>query len=442
MWCLNKRKRALAAGKGLTDMSVSHRFALALGISVALAVALSAQTGPSPAFIYSHQDTRMGYLANAVIWRDPGPLTPEQIKAGPPAAIPEAIKRGSAGEVIECRFERPGIELGGATEKFSCITADGKSVRIKYYDGHKGNREVFAEVVATRLMWALGFDADPMFSLTVNCLGCPEDPQSGQGARQTRRYPAAYEPHYIGTIITSSKDPDQGWRFGELERAVNSLPAGALRVRQHTYFDALTLLAVFMQHGDRKHSQQRLICRGEIDVSKGDMHDIQQSGESDSFKLPVLFENPNERACVGETVVTIQDVGATFGGAGMFTRRTAAKINLKEWAGNDIWNTKSSGKDSAAGQCIAHMTVSGSSGSEANENPRIGEAGRAFLLEQLKRLSPEHVKAIFEAAHVDQVGDSYQWTDRAGGKSYTGVDAWVAAFLDKVKQIESRSCSA
>ena len=131
MWSLNKRKRALAAGKGLTDMSVSHRFALALGISVALAVALSAQTGPSPAFIYSHQDTRMSYLANAVIWRDPGPLTPEQIKAGPPAAIPEAIKRGSAGEVIECRFERPGIELGGATEKFSCITADGKSVRIR-----------------------------------------------------------------------------------------------------------------------------------------------------------------------------------------------------------------------------------------------------------------------------------------------------------------------
>ena len=114
----------MAAGKGLTDMSVSHRFAGALGISVALAVALSAQTGPSPAFIYSHQDTRISYLANAVIWRDPGPLTPEQIKAGPPAAIPEAIKRGSAGEVIEsCSTIRTDSAIGKEEEPRARVAA-------------------------------------------------------------------------------------------------------------------------------------------------------------------------------------------------------------------------------------------------------------------------------------------------------------------------------
>jgi hypothetical protein len=421
-------------------MTAFQRIVSALGVSGVLAVSLSAQTGPNFAFIFSHEDIRTSYLANAVIWRDPGPLTPAQIKAGPPAAIPDAIRRGSDGEVIDCTYERPGNQLGGATEKFSCRTPDGKSVRIKYYDGHKGNREVFAEVAATRLMWALGFDADPMFSLTVNCLQCPEDPQTGQGARQTRRYPAAYEPHYVGTIIPSTKDPEQGRRFGELEKAIGTLPAGPLRVRQRTQFDALSLLAVFIQHGDRKHSQQRLVCRGAIDLTKGDFHDV-QPGDSSSFRLPVLFEHESERACVGEPVVTIQDVGATFGGAGMFTRRTSAKINLKEWSGNDIWGTRSSGKNGGGSDCITHMTVSGSSGSEANENPRISEAGRAFLLEQLKRLTPDHVRAIFEAARVDQVGDNYQWTDESTGKSYSGTDAWVAAFLDKVKQIEERHCS-
>ena len=419
-------------------MSVSQRLASAVSISLALAATLSAQTGPSPAFIFSHQDMRLSYLANAVIWRDPGPLTPDDIRMGPAAALPEAIRKGSSGEVIDCRFERPGTELGGATEKFSCITPDGRSVRIKYYDGHGGNREVFAEVIATRLMWALGFDADPMFALTVNCIGCPANPHTGEGARQTRKYAAAYEPHYAGTIITSSKDPEQGWRFGEMEKAITALPQGALRVRQHMQFDALTLLGVFMQHGDRKHSQQRLVCRGNIDVSKGDLHDL-QAGESGSFKLPVLFEHPDEHACIGDSVVTIQDVGATFGGAGMFTR-SSAKINLKEWAGNDIWSTKAS--KGGASECIGHMTVSGSAGSEAAENPRISEAGRAFLLEQLKRLSPEHVKAIFEAGHLDQMGDTYEWTDKSTEKSYTGLDAWVAAFLDKVKQIESRRCPA
>jgi hypothetical protein len=152
----------------------------------------------------------------------------------------------------------------------------------------------------------------------------------------------------------------------------------------------------------------------------------------------VLFEHPDEHACIGDSVVTIQDVGATFGGAGMFTR-SSAKINLKEWAGNEIWSTKAS--KGGASECIGHMNVSGSAGSEAAENPRIGEAGRAFLAEQLKRLTPDHVKAIFASAHLEQMGDTYEWTDKSTDKVYTGLDAWVAAFLDKVRQIDSRHCA-
>jgi hypothetical protein len=420
-------------------MSTSRRFLCAVGASAAMAWTLSAQV-QTPAFIFTHPPNRTNYLATAVIWSDPGPLTPEDIKKGPQAAIPDAIAKGSSGEVVDCRFERPGNELGGATAKFSCKTADGKSIRIKYYDTHSGNREVFAEVVATRLLWALGFDADAMFSLTVNCLDCPEDPESGQGPRAARRYPAAFEPHYVGTIITSSKDPEQGWRFGELDKAISSLPAGDMRNRQRTHFDALNLLAVFIQHGDRKHSQQRLVCRGPIDLSKGDYHDI-SSGDTGAFKLPILYEHEDARACAGESVVTLQDVGATFGGAGTFTKRTSAKINLKEWAGNKVWQSGGSGDHSGSSACIGHMNVSGSAGADAEENPRISEAGRQFLLTQLKRLTPEHVRALFEVAHVDQVGDAYEWTDKSTNKTYTGIDAWVAAFLDKVKQIEERHCS-
>jgi hypothetical protein len=410
--------------------------------SLSIAGTLAAQTQPL-AFIFAHTRERTDYLAHAVIWRDPGPLTPEQIKQGPPAIIPEAIEKGANGEAIQCRFERPGSELGGATAKFSCRTPDGKSLRIKYYDGPAhGNREVFAEVVATRLMWALGFDADPMFSVIVNCLDCPANPATGEGPRAAHRYPAAFEPHYVGTIITSSKDPEQGWRFGELDKAIRSLPAGALRTRQRTHFDALSLLAVFIQHGDRKHSQQRLVCRGDIDLSKGDLHDI-GLGDTGNFKLPVLFEHGGEQACVGESVVTIQDVGATFGGAGQFTRRTSAKINLKEWAGNKVFASATSvGSDHSSGGCHGNISVSGSAGAEAEENPAISEAGRQFLLAQLKRLTPEHIHAIFEAARVDEVGDENEWRDKRSGQTYKGIDAWVAAFQDKVAQIEEQHCGA
>ena len=394
-------------------MTASKRFACAFGISTALGITLAAQA-PAPLFIYTHTEERVRYLANATIWHDHGPLTPDDIRKGPKAAIPEVI--ANAGDTpIECRYDRPGVDLGGKTPKFSCRTTDGKTLRVKYYDGSGGNREVFAEIAATRLMWALGFDADPVFPAVISCPDCPADPWHGSGSRQTRRYYVGYEPHYVGTIITSTKDLDQGWTFGELDNAINSLPAGALRARQRMHFDALSLLAVFLQHGDRKRSQQRLVCRGEIDVSKGDMHEV----ESDikDISAPVLFERPGEQTCVGDIFVTIQDVGATFGGAGTFTK-SSAKIHLKSWEGKKIF---SSG-------CRGNIGVSGSAGSDAEGDPLIGEAGRQFLAAQFKRLTPEHVRAIFETAHVTEL------------RGEPGVDAWVAAFLDKVRQIDEAHC--
>jgi hypothetical protein len=395
-------------------MIVSKRFGCVVCFSTVVLVTLAAQTAP-PLFIYTHDAERNRYLANAVIWRDPGPLTPDDIRRGPTAAIPEAIAN-AGDQPIECRYERPGTELGGKTPKFLCRTADGKTVRVKYYGGDGGNREVFAEIAATRLMWALGFDADPTFPAIISCLDCPNDPWHGSGSRQARRYFVSYEPHYLGTIITSSKDLDQGWTFGELEGAINSLPGGALRARQKMHFDALTLLAVFLQHGDRKRSQQRLVCRGQIDVAKGDMHEV----ESDikDISAPVLFEHPGEQACVGDSVVTIQDVGATLGGAGTFTKGSA-KIHLKSWEGKQVFS---------GGGCRGNINVSGSAGAGSGENPIISEAGRQFLVAQFKRLTPDHVRAIFETAHVTELREE------------GNVAGWVAAFEDKVRQIDQAKC--
>ena len=393
-------------------MIASERFACAIGISTVLGVALAAQA--PPLFIYTHPAERARYLANATIWRDPGPLTPVDIRRGPQAAIPDAIAK-AGDQPIECHYDRPGVEMGGKTPKFSCRTPDGKTVRVKYYGGDGGNREVFAELAAGRTMWALGFDADPTYPAVISCVDCPADPWHGSGSRQTRRYFVSYEPHYEGLIITSSKDIDQGWTFGELDNAINGLPAGALRARQRMHFDALTLLAVFLQHGDRKRSQQRLVCRGQIDVTKGDVHEV----ESDikDISVPVLFEHPGEQSCIGDSVVTIQDAGATFGGAGTFTK-SSAKIHLKSWSGKRIFS----------GGCRGNMGVSGSAGSDAMGDPQISEAGRQFLAAQFKRLTPDDVRAIFETAHVTELRDE------------STVDAWVAAFLDKVRQIDEAHC--
>ena len=52
--------------------------------------------------------------------------------------------------------------------------------------------------------------------------------------------------------MVTGANADQGWRWGEVDEAITNLPEGPLRARQRMHFDALTLLAVFIQHGDRK----------------------------------------------------------------------------------------------------------------------------------------------------------------------------------------------
>ena len=84
-------------------MGVPRRFLSLLAASAACAcVALTASTSVL-VILYSHPVERTSYLANAVIWKDPGPLSPEQIRVGPPAALTAAIAN-AAGRPIECRF--------------------------------------------------------------------------------------------------------------------------------------------------------------------------------------------------------------------------------------------------------------------------------------------------------------------------------------------------
>ena len=68
-------------------MGTRRFFSLLVVVSVLLGWTLAAEA-PAPRFVFTHAAERTGYLANAVIWRDPGPLTPEQIRVGPPAALP------------------------------------------------------------------------------------------------------------------------------------------------------------------------------------------------------------------------------------------------------------------------------------------------------------------------------------------------------------------
>lgn len=405
----------------------SRRLALIAAEIVVLGMMAAAAAGPTTVSgIRTSPESRATYLARATIWRDPGILSPTGLYEGPSGGLPYTFEQANSDEGIPCTFTQAGRELAGNTAKFLCHTADGHDLRLKYWDpvSRTGNREVFATVAASRLMWALGFQAVPTLPINVRCDGCPENPMTGGGARGTRRYVATLQPRWPTPILTSD-DVDQGWSWAELDSAIRSLPPGPERARQRTYFDALTLLGVFMQHGDRKAGQQRLYCAAPIDTTAGDLR-VPGGGST-----LMLFERPDASACPA-SAVTIVDAGATFGGAGRESNPTTAKMNLDAWQRRPVF------RDARGSDCRGDLTVSLKARRDGQPDPVISEEGRRFLLDQLHHLTPDHVRAIFGAARVDQLDDARRTAGAA--RDAQPVEAWVAVFQDKVRQIEAQRC--
>jgi hypothetical protein len=384
------------------------------------AIALvGAVAGPETvAAIRTTDQARQRYLAHAIVWQTPPDLSPADLVEGPAGVFPSTRDQATGDDAIPCTFARAGRELGGNSAKFLCRTADGRVLRLKYWDPrtHSGNREVFATVAASRLIWALGFNAIPARSINVSCDACPDNPMNGTGPRGSKNYVAMLQAFWPTPSILSVDNLDQGWSWRELDTAIRSLPAGAERLQQRSHFDALALLGVFIQHGDRKPEQQRLYCAAPPDTTAGEPQ------EADG-RAAILRERAGASACLSPAV-TLLDTGATFGGAGRTSSGTTATMNLHAWQEKPVF------KKTTRGECRGNLIDSLKAGGDGEPNPIISEEGRRLLLDQLRRLTRDHLRAIFTAARVDQL-DS-RGTDDTG--------AWVAAFEDKVRQIEAQQC--
>ncbi len=244
-------------------MRVSSRpfsCSLMLAAAIGLIVAPGASQSEPPSAIVAPAVARQAYLAHATIWQDPPALSPADVLEGPGGVFPYRVSVATAPEGIACAFTRPGVSLGGKSAKFICHTPDNHDLRVKYWhaETRSGNREAFATVAATRLMWALGFPTAPALPMNVHCTDCPEDPMRGTGERKPRRYVGMWQVAVPGVKIVSTPDTDQGWSWRELDEAIDTLPAGDERTRQRTRYEALVLLGVLLQHGDRKPEQQAL----------------------------------------------------------------------------------------------------------------------------------------------------------------------------------------
>jgi hypothetical protein len=405
-------------------VSITSRWSGAVSVVALCASTLASTTQPKPLHaIVTSPTARVRYLSRAVIWQDPGVISPIDLRDGPSTLFPYSFEEATSEPGITCTFEKPGRMLGGKSAKFTCLAPGDHTLRLKYWDRERqtGNREAFATVASTRLMWALGFTAVPALPMNVQCRDCPEDPNSGSGSRTLRRYIAMWQLSVPGPRIVSGTDNDEGWAWRDLGEAIKSLPPGDERQRQRTHFEALTLLAVLIQHGDRKPEQQALYCMDDVDLTAGE---IRARGKNDH---QVLIEHTGGTAC-RQPAAAVVDVGATFGGAGRTSNGTTAKMNLEHWRRKPVF-------EPTADACRGDLTISMAAGDGGEGHPVISEDARLFLLEQLHRLTPGHLRAIFEAARVDRLHKP-----QSSEQNDDTVDAWVVAFQDKIRQIEARHC--
>ena len=324
---------------------------------------------------------------------------------------------------VICDFATPGSKMGGKTEKFACkITsvesADGKvqtltpdmdeSEPVKVKFGANDN-EVYAEIVATRLMWALGYYSDSWFPVRVECHNCPENPESGSGPTGTHTFdPATIVRKFPWHKMTEAGKDEEGWSWKELDTA-NGRP---------TYErDGLKLLGAFMQHSDNKPPQQRLVCH------KVDVNDKTQ---------------PPTTTC-DRSVMLVQDVGATFGTGGWFTSNTGAKMNLKGWSNKKLWNKV--GTDGKPKACQAGLRKSFTAHDGLN-NPAISEEGRRFDAGLMCQLSDAQIEALFKASRAAEMPEYHN----SDGSFKAGVDEasvmrdWVAAFKKKREELAAGRC--
>lgn len=322
---------------------------------------------------------RLDDIRRARVW-EPTDVASKDLKTGPTghgAFTPE--------ETVTCRYAKK--ELSGNSPKFACVIPPDDEVKVKF---GRTNGEVYAEVAATRLFWALGFPADRMYPVKVLCDGCPPLPEATKekDSGLVLFDPASIERKFHGHAIETS--PDSGWAWEELDK-VQETAGGAPQAQR----DALKLLAVFIQHTDNKPQQQRLVC---------------------------LDEHPDDRGRCEHPLMMINDLGQTFGRSNLFNRDSVGSVNLKEWSAAHMWSDPK--------HCIGELPPSQTG---SLQNPQITEGGRKFLSDLLMQLSDQQLHDLFETSRFE---DRVKDPNRPGST----VAEWVDAFKKKRSEIASLTC--
>jgi len=364
-----------ALGGGLLTLSLS-----------AACVRPHAKAAPGPRKLNQvSPPVRAEYIRHATVWRPTRILEMDLFRG------PQGKDSFEPDQQITCSYVTPEKRLTGNTPKFLCDLGDGDVVKVKYNSG-----EVYAEVAASRLLWAIGYGADRDYGVQVECRNCPIEPWFWSTERKVdeKKFQAAsIQRRLEGKEIGVAKK--EGWAWPELDQ-VDERVGGAPRAQR----DGLKLLAVFLQHSDSKANNQRFLC-----LPGGVVKD--EAGNEDC-KKPFMY---------------IHDLGLTFGKATLLNN---TRVDLEAWRSQPVW------KDPR--QCVANQKKS-LSGTLAN--PRISEEGRKFLAELLVQLSDAQIRDMFRAGRIERLEEKIHTPQ---GERRVMLDDWVQAFKKKRDEVVNQTC--
>ena len=287
-------------------------------------------------------------------------------------------------DVVECRHLEKAA--GGTSPKFDCVLADGEVVRVKY----GLTKEINAEIAATRLLTALGFGTDRVYSIQrLRCHGCAREPYYTtktldyihvRGVASKAVPDEGYTDFEWVAVerrfdaVTIEAEDDQGWAWFELRDADAAVP----RLRAER--DALRLAAVLLAHWDNKASNQRLMCK-----------------------------SPAADGSCADSIAIIQDLGSTFG---------PSRVDLAAWTKSPIWTDRA--------RCAVSMKMFPYGGGTFPDG-QISEGGRRLLARQLAALSDSQLTTLFTAARFPGA-DDHQGAD---------ANAWTRVLRAKIDEIAS-----
>jgi hypothetical protein len=345
------------------------RWLIATAVTAAVPITIAATASDS-------KEERAALIARSQVWM-PTDIPAMDLRTGPVG--PGSFEPGTT---VTCEYVDR--DLRGASPKFACRLPEGDEVKVKY---GAANAEVYGEVAASRLLWALGFVADRMYPVRVVCRGCPRSFGGLRPDGDRLIDPAAIE-------RKTGRELLDGWSWDELDR-VDESKGGAPRAHR----DALKLVAALLQHSDSRAIQQRVIC---------------------------LDEGAVEGAPCDQPLMMINDLGLTFGKAAKFNQNQAS-MNLEGWLDMPVWRGDTG--------CVANLRRSFTG---TIKHPAISEEGRQFLADLLVQLSDEQLHAMFDVARVHL---RPRETDNARS-GYAAAAEWVTAFKQKRSEIVERRCAA